>query len=187
MSAAATYLLVAALTVGSGGAVDDPADLPEPSTDQIERSVRTWTDDDIARSVRTWSLDDSVQPLAEEKKSGGQTTVTLLNDILFDFGKATIEKSARTAVEESVADIPKGAKVSVDGHTDSIGSSADNRKLSERRAQAVAKVVRSTRPDLRPKVTGHGEDDPVAANTRGGDDNPQGRQANRRVEITYGR
>ena len=34
-------------------------------------------------------------------------------------------------------------------------------------------------------VTGHGDTDPVAPNSKGGEDNPEGRAENRRVEIRY--
>ena len=88
--------------------------------------------------------------------SGSTTTVTLLSDILFDFGTAKIDATARTAVEESAQSIPKGAKVTVEGHTDSIGSPSDNRTLSLQRAQAVAKVLADERPDLKLTVRGLG-------------------------------
>lgn len=44
----------------------------------------------------------------------------------------------------------------------------------------MAAAVRSSRPDLRLTVTGRGEADPVAPNTLGGKDNPEGRGKNRR-------
>ncbi|WP_282070526.1 OmpA family protein [Janibacter hoylei] len=179
------WLLAAALTLGTGAASDGPDDLPEPRQELIDESVHTWTDEHIERSVRTWSVDDSVQPLVDTLTSGSTTTVTLLSDILFNFGTAKVDATARTAVEESAQSIPKGAKVTVEGHTDSIGSPSDNRTLSLRRAQAVAKVLADERPDLKLTVRGLGESQPVADNTSGGEDNPAGRQKNRRVEISH--
>ena len=58
-------------------------------------------------------------------------------------------------------------------------------RLSQRRAEAVAAAVAAARPDLVLSTEGRGEADPVAPNDNGGEDNPDGRAANRRVEIRY--
>ncbi|MGD8323722.1 MAG: OmpA family protein [Gammaproteobacteria bacterium] len=70
--------------------------------------------------------------------------------------------------------------IEVAGHTDSTGSDAYNQTLSERRADAVASYLqtRSVRGD-RIITVGMGEARPVATN-----DTADGRQANRRVELT---
>lgn len=70
--------------------------------------------------------------------------------------------------------------VEVAGHTDSTGSAEYNQSLSERRATSVANYLRGQgiRQD-RFLVIGHGESRPVAGN-----DTEQGRQLNRRVELT---
>jgi outer membrane protein OmpA-like peptidoglycan-associated protein len=70
--------------------------------------------------------------------------------------------------------------VEVAGHTDSTGASEYNQKLSERRANSVAQYLegQGLRSD-RVITVGAGETHPVAAN-----DTPEGRQANRRVELT---
>src|SRR5699024_6357224 len=81
---------------------------------------------------------------------------------------------------------PDGTKVTVSGYTDSVGSDSANKKLSKKRAQAVADVISDSRSDLELSVKGYGEADPVAKNTaKGGEDNPQGRAKNRRVEVSY--
>lgn len=126
---------------------------------------------------------DTFEP--EVTSSGGDTVVSLDTDVLFEFGKAELGGPAEDAVVEAVADVPKGAKVSVVGHTDSIGSDADNRTLSTQRAQAVADAIEDERDDLRLTVSGKGESDPVEPNESGGQDNPEGREKNRRVEIRY--
>ena len=82
-------------------------------------------------------------------------------------------------------DVPDGAQIRVEGHTDSIGSDADNLALSKERAEAVAKAIEAARDDLEVAATGKGEKEPVAPNTKGNDDNPEGREKNRRVEIRY--
>jgi outer membrane protein OmpA-like peptidoglycan-associated protein len=70
--------------------------------------------------------------------------------------------------------------VEVAGHTDSTGSDSYNQSLSERRAGAVAQYLRSQNiGNERLLTVGMGEARPVADNTT-----VDGRQANRRVEIT---
>lgn len=69
--------------------------------------------------------------------------------------------------------------IEVAGHTDSVGSDADNQALSERRANTVAQYLEAhgLRSD-RVITVGAGKTRPVATN-----DTPEGRQANRRVEL----
>jgi outer membrane protein OmpA-like peptidoglycan-associated protein len=70
--------------------------------------------------------------------------------------------------------------VEVAGHTDSTGSDSYNQSLSERRAGAVAQYLRSQNIGNERLITvGMGESRPVADNG-----SVDGRQANRRVEIT---
>src|SRR4051812_8221571 len=70
--------------------------------------------------------------------------------------------------------------IEVAGHTDSTGSDQYNDALSHRRADAVSAYLqtRSVRVD-RIITVGAGEKHPVASN-----DTPEGRQLNRRVELT---
>ena len=70
--------------------------------------------------------------------------------------------------------------VEVAGHTDSTGSDAYNQSLSERRASSVATYLRGRGVIADRMITvGMGESRPIADNGTA-----QGRQANRRVEIT---
>jgi outer membrane protein OmpA-like peptidoglycan-associated protein len=70
--------------------------------------------------------------------------------------------------------------VEVAGHTDSSGSDEYNQRLSERRADSVAQYLRSQKINTQRLITiGMGESMPVADNATA-----QGKQANRRVEIT---
>jgi outer membrane protein OmpA-like peptidoglycan-associated protein len=72
--------------------------------------------------------------------------------------------------------------VEINGHTDADGDAEANRELSRRRALAVrdylAKRAPVSFPEERFRVTGHGEDSPVAAN-----DTAANKAKNRRVEI----
>jgi outer membrane protein OmpA-like peptidoglycan-associated protein len=71
-------------------------------------------------------------------------------------------------------------RIEVGGHTDNVGADADNQKLSEQRAAAVAKFITSYGIDAaRVTSKGYGESKPVASN-----DAEEGRAQNRRTEIT---
>jgi outer membrane protein OmpA-like peptidoglycan-associated protein len=70
--------------------------------------------------------------------------------------------------------------VEVAGHTDSTGSESYNQSLSERRAGSVSTYLQAQGINPQRLITvGMGEMRPVADNNT-----PEGRQANRRVEIT---
>lgn len=159
-----------------------PADLPEPSKEQLENSVQRWE----PNNVMEWNSSESVEPLVTNKKDGDDAVITLASDVLFDFNSTKISGDAEEAIAKTVEKVPDGAKVTVSGYTDSVGDDAANKKLSKERAQAVADVIKDKRSDLDLSIKGFGEADPVAKNTtKKGDDNPQGRAKNRRVEISY--
>jgi outer membrane protein OmpA-like peptidoglycan-associated protein len=71
------------------------------------------------------------------------------------------------------------SSVTVIGHTDSLGSNADNHVLSEQRAQSVLDYFASQHVNsLRLEAYGKGETEPRADNST-----EAGRQLNRRVEL----
>jgi OOP family OmpA-OmpF porin len=99
----------------------------------------------------------------------------------FDFNKATLKPDGKKRVDTAVQTMKDepSLKVSVDGHTDSIGSDAYNLKLSERRAQAVKDYMVSQGVSASRIAThGYGKSKPVADNKTA-----EGRAENRRVEI----
>lgn len=106
--------------------------------------------------------------------------VSIEMKVHFDTDSAVV-KEADYAEIQKVADFAKqymNAAVKVEGHTDSTASNAYNLKLSERRAQAVEKVLEEQfglAPD-RVTAVGYGEERPIASN-----DTVEGRAANRRV------
>lgn len=108
-----------------------------------------------------------------------------LNDyartILFDTGKTSI-KAESTSVMVDIIGILKEyptAKFTVEGHTDSVGSSKLNQSLSESRALSVKEfLVEKGIEEFRLSAVGYGEDKPIATNNT-----KTGREQNRRVEI----
>ena len=102
---------------------------------------------------------------------------------LFDFDKATLRTEATADLDAAIAKYRGNASLvsmSVVGHTDSTGRDEYNQELSERRAAAVRDYLISQNIDgARISASGRGESSPVASN-----ETAEGRQKNRRVEIT---
>ena len=70
--------------------------------------------------------------------------------------------------------------IQVVGYTDNTGSVEYNQQLSERRAASVTRFLESQDiREVRIETYGFGVDNPIATN-----DTPEGRQLNRRVELT---
>jgi len=107
--------------------------------------------------------------------------VISLSDILFDVNRATLKPGAESNVRRIAAILQQypDRQIAVEGHTDATGSDAYNQKLSEDRAASVrASLIAGGVPQGQITSTGFGKTQPVATN-----DNAQGRQQNRRVEI----
>lgn len=107
--------------------------------------------------------------------------VITLGDVLFDTGKAELKGGAMATISK-IANFMKTyptRTLLVEGFTDSRGSDSFNLALSERRANAVGSALTASVVDKeRVAVRGYGESYPVASN-----ENPVGRQLNRRVEV----
>ncbi len=101
--------------------------------------------------------------------------------INFDTGKAVIKPDSAPIIGQlyTLLNENPGLKVSIEGHTDNVGKSPENRKLSESRARAVRDALISKGIDKgRLSYSGFGQDRPVADNGT-----EEGRAKNRRVEI----
>ncbi|MFL6588325.1 MAG: OmpA family protein [Luteimonas sp.] len=111
--------------------------------------------------------------------------VTLDERVLFDFDKSDIRADAARTLDvfATALQAVEHRGMEVRGHTDAKGDDAYNQSLSERRAAAVrtALQTRGVAGDI--GARGFGESQPVAPNTLDGQDNPGGRQLNRRVEV----
>ncbi|MEM9079467.1 MAG: OmpA family protein [Verrucomicrobiota bacterium] len=116
------------------------------------------------------------------KPSGGDTLV-----LFFDFDEA--ELAPRTLRQlEIVTDVLKtdGSRtLTIAGHADALGSDEYNRELSARRAEAVRGFLAERGVNREQILTrAEGESRPNRPNeTETGEDNPDGRRANRRTEI----
>ncbi len=102
--------------------------------------------------------------------------------IYFDSGKADVKPESGAALKEiaNLLQQDPQLKLYVVGHTDNVGTLANNMDLSRRRADAVVKVLTTTYsvPAMRLSAQGDGPTAPVASN-----DTEDGRAKNRRVDL----
>jgi outer membrane protein OmpA-like peptidoglycan-associated protein len=114
-------------------------------------------------------------------REGENIILNMPSNITFATDSATVMPSF-IEVLDSVAEVLKEYKstlIQVGGHTDSTGSDSYNLRLSQQRAQAVGyELINLKVQPERVETIGYGETRPIASN-----DNPSGRQQNRRVEL----
>jgi outer membrane protein OmpA-like peptidoglycan-associated protein len=115
-------------------------------------------------------------------RNGDDITLAMPGNITFATNSAELSPSFHAVLDkvgQTLAEFDQTI-VEVAGHTDSTGSRAYNMTLSERRAQSVAGYLTGRGVPAKRLITvGAGPDHPVAGN-----DTPEGRQQNRRVELT---
>ena len=104
-----------------------------------------------------------------------------LNDIYFDFNSIELPPESKAVLAEFytfLIDNPS-LKISIEGHTDNIGSESDNLILSTKRAKAVYDyLIEKGIPTKRLRYKGWGESKAVASNST-----EEGRAKNRRTEF----
>jgi len=123
--------------------------------------------------------------LAAVKEEARGLVITLSGSVLFASNKSALLPAAQNRLNQ-VADAllaTKERRLTVEGHTDSQGSSGYNQVLSQQRADAVRSYIISRGyPGDMIHAQGIGKDRPVADNS-----NAEGRANNRRVEIIIDR
>jgi outer membrane protein OmpA-like peptidoglycan-associated protein len=130
------------------------------------------------------------QSFANNQSAGGNSSgqSMMVNNILYDFGHATLRAEAIPVLDSLVKEMEAQPKLTVilSAHTDSVGSDAYNLKLSQERAKMCTEYLISKGiSNARISAVGYGKANPIAPNTLpNGQDNPDGRQLNRRVEFT---
>lgn len=134
-----------------------------------------------AAKQRASSLEEELKALQAKKTDRG--VVVTLGDVLFDTNKATLNPGAYTTMDRlaKVLKAEPDRTVTIEGHTDSMGSDEYNQELSERRAMAVqSALMQRGVPGNQVNAMGKGESYPVANN-----ETAAGRQQNRRVEMIF--
>lgn len=170
------------------GAVLVAAGIAEPQQNPADGQQNQGTGKVLDLVFRVEDMGGKVQSL-EVKESATEVRIELAADVLFDFDKADILPKAQPTLKQAadlIRDKAKGA-VRIEGYTDAIGSDAHNQKLSEQRANSVKSwfIDKEGLGNVSFATHGFGAKSPVAPNKKpDGSDNPDGRQKNRRVEIT---
>lgn len=116
------------------------------------------------------------------EREGDNINLVMPGNITFDSNSANIAADFYPVLDSVALVLEEFNKtmVFVAGHTDSDGAEAFNQQLSQSRASSVSTYLagRGLNP-VRLETVGFGESEPLASN-----DTQEGKQANRRVEIT---
>ena len=136
---------------------------------------------DYKQAMTNEALVDVLRSKSLDARIDSRGIIINLENALFDFNSAELSKDALPHIKEIsklLQSLPD-RNVSVEGHTDSVGTVMFNHKLSEGRAKSVVKeLVKNGVSRSRLEFKGYGESDPVATNRT-----EEGRNRNRRVEL----
>lgn len=144
----------------------------------------------LALSLSSCGGDEAVKPEVDDQ-SGAQTTPTdtagpdLLSErrVHFEFDSSSVDGESAAIIEAHAKHLSdnKNLKVTLEGHADERGTREYNLALGERRAKAVARMMKALGVSgSRIKTVSYGEEKPLAL-----EHNESGWRQNRRVEIIY--
>lgn len=177
--------LVAALDAGAAEANPAKAADAQVYFDcWMQEQEENWQPEDIARCRDNFyaALDGiTPAPMAEAPVVSKPKPQSVRFVVYFDTDKYNIDSEDQTVIAEAKAAAEKLGSpiVKISGNTDTVGSVDYNQKLSEMRAQAVAKVLEAGNTPVRAMVTeANGELKPALVTA---DETEE--QRNRRVEI----
>lgn len=104
----------------------------------------------------------------------------VLKGVEFETGSATLTAESHLQLDTVVEYMTykKSARIEISGHTDNVGKKKANKKLSQKRADAVREYLIAQGIDgSRITAVGYGDEKPIASNKTA-----EGRQKNRRIE-----
>ena len=161
--------------------------LPSTDASKMRLKVTGRGEDKRSASARMSKPKGQEATGKDGQMTAGKVRVTssrieIRDTVYFEAGGATVQPSSEPLLRE-VAQVliqnPEIGQISVDGHTNSQGSSAFNLKLSQQRAEAVkGRLAELGVPPDRLDAVGFGEDRPVDSN-----ETSEGRARNGRVEF----
>ena len=120
--------------------------------------------------------------MSEEACLGRFEILSKTGNIFFASGSTRLDDKSIPLLENlyDIVDRCPGFRLEIAGHTDSIGSAAQNQAISERRAGSVrAWLMDKGIPTDRLSAVGYGESRPIVSN-----DTAENRARNRRIEFT---
>src|SRR5690606_17543661 len=177
----------AAEAFGPAGAVAPDAETAEPGTpeaapDDAEASPEPDAEPDASPGpTATPEADEPARAPTRRERKAAQEDLVEIPTITFVTDSARLTKDGRRVVREAARVLGKHPEVEcrIEGHTDSIGSTKHNQRLSERRAQTVLdRLVELGVDEDRLSARGFGESDPLVVPETADD-----LEKNRRVEF----
>jgi OOP family OmpA-OmpF porin len=131
----------------------------------------------IVLEMEAMKQDITATAIMDELNKSGRVALY----INFETGKSAIKPESQNIIDNIAAMLQSdpALKVSIEGHTDNVGTPASNKILSENRAKSVvAALVVKGIDKTRLSAKGWGQEKPVADNS-----SEDGKAKNRRVEI----
>jgi outer membrane protein OmpA-like peptidoglycan-associated protein len=146
--------------------------------------------EDVALVLEWGPDEENLRPLdfaalapAVYRREGNRLRAEMSGGVLFATNSADLQPQAVALLAEikrTMIDPHPGARITIEGHTDDVGSDTDNQGLSERRARSVSTWLTGQGVAAsRIQATGHGEAQPKVPNN-----SDRNRALNRRIEIT---
>jgi len=139
--------------------------------------------DSLALAEANRNLEQERSHRSDWEKEFLRTGVLNLEALYFETGKAEISINSKPYLNLVGKVLSKYSKLQMEigGHTDNVGNAAHNQKLSQDRSDAVRLYLTAAYGELNGHLSakGYGMTQPKASNK-----NADGRQVNRRVEIT---
>ena len=167
--------------------LEDPA--PPGATGKVLLLQGTVTDlkgPSLGVSGKVDALNAALKDLGA-RATDTEIQIELASDVMFDFDKAELRSGAIPSLQKVVTVMQSypAYLCTIGGHTDGKGGKEYNEKLSERRADSVKSWLVAHGASNSITARGFGDTKPIAPNKKpNGSDDPEGRQKNRRVEIT---
>lgn len=175
-----------AVSTGMQHAADNMVTAAGPERDRAQAQASAQQAEQakaVAQSAtaRANELEQELKELSAKQTNRG--LVVVLQDVLFDIGKAELKSGAQARIDRLAGVLQNHPErhLLIEGFTDSTGSDELNQSLSEQRAQAVKDALTAKGVDgSRIETRGFGKERPVASNKTAA-----GRQQNRRVEVVF--
>lgn len=167
------------ITAGAAGAAAALVLCEEPEVTESPEVLEAEVDGDLSQPL------EAREPLLVSEAPATPEPVRFMFDartLQFELDRAELLPDSGATLAPAVDYLREFPEVSVTiaGHTCWLGTEAHNQVLSEQRAQAVAEFITSQGIEAdRLVIEAYGERQPVATNQT-----DEGRQRNRRVEIT---
>jgi outer membrane protein OmpA-like peptidoglycan-associated protein len=172
-------------TVSTASGIDLSAILgnkPESAKEDVKVDTGTTISTFIGQRLdqQTQAL-KTVPGVAQVDYDEANKNISANMQVLFRFDSAKVEDTEQEKLDklaEVFTQYPENVVV-IEGHTDNLGKTAYNQKLSEERAATIEQYLRNKNLNLaKISSVGFGETQPLVAN-----DTPENRHQNRRVNI----